>query len=234
MEEILRTEDVKRSFPVAGGDFWALKGISITVPKNSLTILKGRSGSGKTTLLNIIGALDAPTSGTVVFDGKDISNASDKEREVLRRSEIGFIFQSVALIPVMSAYENVEYALRLAGYKGNYHDRVMECLKMVGLSKRASHMPQELSGGEQQRVAIARAIAHKPKIIFADEPTGELDSATSLQVIGIFKELIAKEGITFVMTTHDPKLMGYGDVVYEILDGEVISTINNIEGADHE
>lgn len=234
MEEILRTENVKRSFPVAGGDFWALKGISITVPKNSLTILKGRSGSGKTTLLNIIGALDAPTSGTVVFDGKDISNASDKEREVLRRSEIGFIFQSVALIPVMSAYENVEYALRLAGYKGNYHDRVMECLKMVGLSKRASHMPQELSGGEQQRVAIARAIAHKPKIIFADEPTGELDSATSLQVIGIFKELIAKEGITFVMTTHDPKLMGYGDVVYEILDGEVISTMNNIEGADHE
>lgn len=234
MEEILRTENVKRSFPVAGGDFWALKGISITVPKNSLTILKGRSGSGKTTLLNIIGALDAPTSGTVVFDGKDISDASDKDRELLRRSEIGFIFQSVALIPVMSAYENVEYALRLAGYKGNYRDRVMECLKMVGLSKRASHMPQELSGGEQQRVAIARAIAHKPKIIFADEPTGELDSATSLQVIGIFKELIAKEGITFVMTTHDPKLMGYGDVVYEILDGEVISTMNNIEGADHE
>ncbi|MBO4696866.1 MAG: ABC transporter ATP-binding protein [Lachnospiraceae bacterium] len=234
MEELLRTEDVKRSFPVAGGDFWALRGISITVPKNSLTILKGRSGSGKTTLLNIIGALDAPTSGTVVFDGQDISKASDKDREILRRREIGFIFQSVALIPVMSAYENVEYALRLAGYKGDYKERVMECLKMVGLSKRASHMPQELSGGEQQRVAIARAIAHKPKIIFADEPTGELDSATSLQVIGIFKELIAKEGITFVMTTHDPKLMGYGDVVYEILDGEVISTMINSEVAEHE
>ena len=234
MEELLRTEDVKRSFPVAGGEFWALRGISITVPKNSLTILKGRSGSGKTTLLNIIGALDAPTSGTVVFDGQDISKASDKDREILRRREIGFIFQSVALIPVMSAYENVEYALRLAGYKGDYKERVMECLKMVGLSKRASHMPQELSGGEQQRVAIARAIAHKPKIIFADEPTGELDSATSLQVIGIFKELIAKEGITFVMTTHDPKLMGYGDVVYEILDGEVISTVINSEVAEHE
>ena len=143
--------------------------------------------------------------------------------------EIGFIFQSVALIPVMSAYENVEYALRLAGYKGDYKERVMECLKLVGLSKRASHMPQELSGGEQQRVAIARAIAHKPKIIFADEPTGELDSATSLSVIGIFKDLIKKEGITFVMTTHDPKLMGYGDMVYEILDGEVISTTDNTE-----
>jgi ABC-type antimicrobial peptide transport system, ATPase component len=224
MKEILRTEDVKRSFPVAGGDFLALKGISVVVPENTLTILKGRSGSGKTTLLNIIGALDAPTSGTVVFDGKDISKAGDKEREVIRRHEIGYIFQSVALIPVMNAYENVEYALRLANFKGNYRERVMECLKLVGLSKRATHMPQELSGGEQQRVAIARAIAHKPKIIFADEPTGELDSATSLQVIAIFKELIEKEGITFVMTTHDPKLMGYGDVVYEIQDGEIINT----------
>ena len=224
MKEILRTEDVKRSFPVAGGDFLALKGISVVVPENTLTILKGRSGSGKTTLLNIIGALDAPTSGTVVFEGKDISKAGDKEREVIRRHEIGYIFQSVALIPVMNAYENVEYALRLANFKGNYRERVMECLKLVGLSKRATHMPQELSGGEQQRVAIARAIAHKPKIIFADEPTGELDSATSLQVIAIFKELIEKEGITFVMTTHDPKLMGYGDVVYEIQDGEIINT----------
>ena len=196
----------------------------MVVPENTLTILKGRSGSGKTTLLNIIGALDAPTSGTVVFDGKDISKAGDKEREVIRRHEIGYIFQSVALIPVMNAYENVEYALRLANFKGNYRERVMECLKLVGLSKRATHMPQELSGGEQQRVAIARAIAHKPKIIFADEPTGELDSATSLQVIAIFKELIEKEGITFVMTTHDPKLMGYGDVVYEIQDGEIINT----------
>ncbi len=224
MKEILRTEAVTRSFPVAGGDFLALKGISVTVPEDTLTILKGRSGSGKTTLLNIIGALDAPTSGTVTFDGTDISQASDKERELLRRRKIGYIFQSVALIPVMTAYENVEYALRLADFKGDYKERVMECLKLVGLSKRASHMPQELSGGEQQRVAIARAIAHKPKIIFADEPTGELDSATSLQVIAIFKELIEKEGITFVMTTHDTKLMGYGDVVYEIQDGEIINT----------
>ncbi|MBR5712615.1 MAG: ABC transporter ATP-binding protein [Lachnospiraceae bacterium] len=224
MNEILRTEQVTRSFPVAGGDFLALKGISVVVPEDTLTILKGRSGSGKTTLLNIIGALDAPTSGSVVFDGVEISGASDKERELLRRHKIGYIFQSVALIPVMNAYENVEYALRLADYKGDYRERVMECLKLVGLSKRATHMPQELSGGEQQRVAIARAIAHKPKIIFADEPTGELDSATSLQVIAIFKELIEKEGITFVMTTHDTKLMGYGDVVYEIQDGEIINT----------
>lgn len=232
MSEILKTENVKRSFPVAGGTFWALKGIDITVPESSLTILKGRSGSGKTTLLNIMGALDPPTSGKVVFDGEDISKAGDGGREKIRRKKIGYIFQSVALIPVMSAYENVEYALRLANYKGNYKERVMECLKMVGLSKRASHMPQELSGGEQQRVAIARAIAHKPKIIFADEPTGALDSATSLQVIAIFKELIQKEGITIVMTTHDPKLMDYGDVVYEIGDGEILSRKSLEEGGE--
>lgn len=232
MSEILRTIGVKRSFPVAGGLFWALKGIDITVPEASLTILKGRSGSGKTTLLNIIGALDAPTEGQVFFDGTDISGAGESEREKLRRKKIGYIFQSVALIPVMSAYENVEYALRLAKYKGDYRERVMECLRLVGLSKRATHMPEELSGGEQQRVAIARAIAHNPKIIYADEPTGALDSATSLQVIAIFRELVEKEGITIVMTTHDPKLMEYGDVVYEIGDGEIVSEKQMQEGGD--
>ena len=226
------TESVTRSFPVAGGSFQALKGISIRIPEQSLTILKGRSGSGKTTLLNIIGALDYPTSGSVFLSGADITKMSEKEREKLRRTEVGYIFQSVALIPVMSAYENVEYALRLAAYKGDYKERVLEVLKMVGLSKRVSHMPEEMSGGEQQRVAIARAIAHKPKIIFADEPTGELDSATSLQVIGIFKELIKKEGITIVMTTHDPKMMEYGDAVFEIQDGEIISSVTEENGKE--
>ena len=214
-----------KSFPLEiGGVQQVLFDVTFDISAGEFVAIMGPSGSGKSTWMNIIGALDAPTSGTVIFDGHDISKATDKEREVLRRHEIGYIFQSVALIPVMNAYENVEYALRLADYKGDYRERVMECLKLVGLSKRATHMPQELSGGEQQRVAIARAIAHKPKIIFADEPTGELDSATSLQVIAIFKELIEKEGITFVMTTHDTKLMGYGDVVYEIQDGEIINT----------
>jgi putative ABC transport system ATP-binding protein len=130
----------------------------------------------------------------------------------------------------MSAYQNVEYALRLSDYKGDRDERVKECLEMVNLSKRATHMPEELSGGEQQRVAIARAIAHKPKVIFADEPTGELDSYTSLKVINLFKTLIAKEGLTIVMTTHDPRMMEYGDCVYEILDGEIINYKNNLEG----
>lgn len=230
MSEIIKTTGVKRCFNVAGNDFYALDGIDVNIPKGSLTIFKGRSGSGKTTLLNIIGCLDKPTEGNVVFDGRDITDCTDKELEKIRREELGFVFQSVALIPVMSAYQNIEFSLRLSEYKEDWAERVKECLKMVNLTKRASHMPEELSGGEQQRVAIARAIAHKPKVIFADEPTGELDSITSLKVITLFKELIAKEGITIVMTTHDPKMMEYGDVVYEILDGKIVSYTNNLTG----
>lgn len=230
MSEIIRTEALKRCFKVADNDFYALDGVNVSIPKGALTILKGRSGSGKTTLLNIIGCLDKPSEGKVYFDGNDITDSSDKELEIIRRKEIGYIFQSVALIPVMSAYQNVEYALRLSDYDGDKNERVNECLAMVNLTKRSSHMPEELSGGEQQRVAIARAIAHKPKVIFADEPTGELDSLTSQKVITLFKELVAKEGITIVMTTHDPRLMEYGDVVYEILDGKIVSYKNNMEG----
>ena len=213
---------VKRSFPVSGGEFWALKGVDAEIPRGKLTILKGRSGSGKTTLLNILGALDKPTEGEVWFDGKNIVTLSERRRALLRRSDVGFVFQSVALIPMMSALENVEYALRMARVRGNITQRAEECLKMVGLGMRMKHMPQELSGGEQQRVAIARAIAHKPKIIFADEPTGELDTNTGLQVVKIFKDLTEKEGVTIVMTTHDTGLMEIGDAVYELEDGEQI------------
>lgn len=232
MSDIIKTEGIKRCFKVAGSDFYALSGIDISIPEGALTILKGRSGSGKTTLLNIIGCLDKATEGRVIFDGRDISGYSDKQLEKIRREELGFIFQSVALIPVMSAYQNIEYSLRLSGYREDWEKRVNECLTMVNLSKRSSHMPEELSGGEQQRVAIARAIAHKPKVIFADEPTGELDSVTSLKVITLFKELVAKENITIVMTTHDPKMMEYGDVVYEILDGKIVSYTNNLTGGE--
>ena len=222
MEYMIKTEGVSRCFKTSGGDFWALKGIDIDVPKGKLTILKGRSGSGKTTLLNILGALDKPTRGKVFFDGENIARMDEGSRTKLRRMEIGFVFQSVALLPMMTAFENVEYALRLTNYEGDRTARAMECLKLVGLSQRMNHMPQELSGGEQQRVAIARALAHKPKVIFADEPTGALDTMTGLQVVKIFKELTEKEGVTVVMTTHDTGLMEIGDVVYELEDGEVV------------
>ena len=223
MDKIIVGENIKRGFPIAGGDtFWALKGLDLEINKGQLTILRGRSGSGKTTLMNILSALDAPTEGKVFFMGQDITDLSEKKKGQLRRKEMGFVFQSVALVPMMNAYENVEFGLRMAGYKGDRKERVQECLKMVGLGNRMDHMPQELSGGEQQRVAIARAIAHKPKIIFADEPTAALDTNTGLQVMKIFKELVATEGVTIVMTTHDTELMEIGDVIFHLEDGEFV------------
>ncbi len=219
---MIETKNVCREFPIAGGEpFQALKNISVKIPKGKLTILRGKSGSGKTTLINIIGALDTPTFGEVFLDGKNIVGVSDKEREQLRRQKIGFVFQSVSLIPMMTVYENVEFALRLSNYKGDRKKRVEECLHLVGLGKRMQHMPQELSGGEQQRVAIARAIAHKPQVVFADEPTAELDTATSLAVIKLFKDLVQGQGVTIVMTTHDMALMNAGDMVYTLEDGSV-------------
>ena len=162
MADIIRTEELGRCFRTTGGEFWALKNISIQVPEGRLTILKGRSGSGKTTLMNILGALDKPTSGKVFFAEQDITRLDERRSARLRRTQIGFVFQSVALIPMMTALENVEYALRMARAKGDRRERAMECLRLVGLSQRFDHLPQEMSGGEQQRVAIARAIAHRP------------------------------------------------------------------------
>lgn len=222
MGNIIETEHIKQSFPVAGGkEVVVLKDINIQVPTGKLTVLRGRSGSGKTTLMNLLSALDYPKEGIVRFEGQEIQNMPEREREKMRKTQIGFVFQSVALIPMMTAHENVEFVLRLAGYEGDRKKRAEECLKLVGLGGRMHHMPQELSGGEQQRVAIARAIAHKPKIIFADEPTAELDSATGLQIMKIFKELIAGQGVTIVMTTHDTGLMEIADCIYHIEDGEI-------------
>lgn len=222
MGNIIETEHIKQSFPVAGGnEVVVLKDINIQVPAGKLTVLRGRSGSGKTTLMNLLSALDYPKEGVVRLEGQEIQNMPEHEREKMRKTQIGFVFQSVALIPMMTAHENVEFVLRLADYEGDRKKRAEECLKLVGLGGRMHHMPQELSGGEQQRVAIARAIAHKPKIIFADEPTAELDSATGLQIMKIFKELIAGQGVTIVMTTHDTGLMEIADCIYHIEDGEI-------------
>lgn len=222
MENIIVAKNVQRVFHTQSGDFQALKDINVEIPEGKLTILRGRSGSGKTTLMNILGALDKPTGGEVLLEGNDIVKLDENERAKLRRNDIGFVFQSVALIPMMTALENVEFALRMTKYKGDRTERAMECLKLVGLSQRADHLPQELSGGEQQRVAIARAIAHRPKVLFTDEPTGALDTLTGLTVVKIFKELTSKEGVTIVMTTHDVGLMELGDKVYELEGGELI------------
>ena len=222
MENIIVAKNVDRIFHTPSGDFQALKDINVEIPSGKLTILRGRSGSGKTTLMNIMGALDKPTGGSVLLEGKDIVQLDENARAKLRRNEIGFVFQSVALIPMMTALENVEFALRMTKYKGDLSARAMECLKLVGLSQRAYHLPQELSGGVQQRVANARAIAHRPKILFTDAPTGARDTVTGLTVVKIFKELTSQEGVTIVMTTHDVGLMELGDKVYELEGGELI------------
>lgn len=225
MEEMMiQVKGVERAYPIPGGEtFYALRGIDMDIPKGKLTIFRGASGSGKTTLMNLLGALDKPTAGEIWLGDHEIAKLDEDSCGKIRRKSMGFIFQSVALIPIMTAYENVEYALRLSRYEGEFEERVTQCLKMVGLGGRMNHMPQEMSGGEQQRVAIARAIAHRPEIIFADEPTAELDTNTGLQVVKIFKDLVEQEGVTVVMTTHDVGLMEVGDRVFELEDGEIIN-----------
>lgn len=225
MEEmIIRAKGIERAYPVPDGEtFYALKNINMEIPKGKLTIFRGKSGSGKTTLMNLLGALDQPTAGEIMLNNQVITELDEEACGKIRRKKIGFVFQSVALIPIMTAYENVEYSLRLSGYEGDFGERVSNCLKMVGLASRMHHMPQEMSGGEQQRTAIARAIAHKPQILFADEPTAELDTNTGLQVVKIFKNLVEQEGVTVIMTTHDAGLMEVGDKVFELEDGEIIN-----------
>ncbi len=220
---IIRTEGVSRCFPSGREMVYALKNVSISIQAGMLTVLRGRSGSGKTTLINLLGALDKPSSGKIYFNGNEITSMSESRRDLVRRKEIGFVFQSIALISMMSAYENVEFALRVAGYDPRERKkRAEECLTFVGLQKRMHHRPHELSGGEQQRVAIARAIAHRPRVVFADEPTAELDTHTGLQVVKLFKDLVEKEGLTVVMTTHDPSMVEIADRVFTLEDGEIV------------
>lgn len=224
MEPIIKTEQLHRRFLSGRETIHALKNINIHVQPGTLTILRGRSGSGKTTLMNLLGALDQPNEGKIYFDGNEITGLAEKKRDQLRRKSVGFVFQSVALIFQMSAYENVEFGLRVTGYSAKDRERrAKECLELVGLGKRIHHRPHELSGGEQQRVAIARAIAHKPKVIFADEPTAELDTHMGLYIVKLFRDLVEKEGLTVVMTTHDPNMMEIADHVYTLEDGEIIN-----------
>jgi putative ABC transport system ATP-binding protein len=222
-ELILWTEDLNKEFQSGRETVYALNKVNIRVVSGKFTILRGRSGSGKTTLINLLGGLDTPTAGRVFFKGMQISNMPALKRDEIRRKDFGFIFQSIAIISIMSAYENVEFGLRVAGYNPAYRKkRAEECLKLVGLGKRMYHRSHELSGGEQQRVAIARAIAHRPGVVFADEPTAELDTHTGLQVVKLFKTLVEKEGLTIVMSTHDPSMVEVADCVYTLEDGEII------------
>lgn len=224
MEAIIRTDKLFRSFKSGSEIVHAVNEVSIEVEKGTLTILRGPSGSGKTTLINLLGAMDYPNSGEIFLEDRDITKLNDSERDEIRRNKIGFVFQTGALISNMTAYENVDFGLRIAGF--NYKEikaRAEECLSLVGLAKRMHHFPYELSGGEMQRVAIARAISHKPGVIFADEPTSALDTNMGLQVVKTFRNLVENEGITIVMTTHDPNMIEIADRVYTLRDGEIVN-----------
>ena len=221
MGSIIEIKNVTRDFQTPGGKVSVLKGINATIAADTMCILRGKSGSGKTTLLNIIGALDDPSSGQILIDGKSSHSMNAIARENMRRRQMGFVFQSVSLIPSMNAIQNVEFAMRMAGIKEDMDKRAAEVLSIVGLSNRMTHMPQEMSGGEQQRVAIARAIAHHPRIILADEPTAELDSGMATEVTRLFKQISEEEHVTIIMTTHDVGLMGAGDQLIELKNGRI-------------
>ncbi|WP_314584412.1 ABC transporter ATP-binding protein [Paenibacillus terrigena] len=222
-EPILVVNQVERFFPVGNQQLHVLKGIQMEVQPGQLVMLRGRSGSGKTTLLNILGGLDQPSSGEVFFRGNPFHKWDDDKRTLARRMDIGFIFQAFALMPLLSAWENVELSLRMANVpKNEWKSRVEHCLDLVGLSSRMHHRPFELSGGEQQRVAIAKAIAHRPRLLLADEPTAELDSQMGAQIMAVFKNIIRTEQVSICMTTHDPTILEVADHVYEMVDGKFI------------
>jgi ABC-type lipoprotein export system ATPase subunit len=220
---IIRVENVSRIYHVGSTEVAAVRELSLEVPSGVFASLKGRSGSGKTTLLNLIGGLDKPTHGEIFLYGNPISKMSGDELTELRRHKIGFVFQSFAIMPNFSAIENVELMLRIAGIQRGRGERAMRCLEIVGLRAWANHRPWELSGGQQQRVAIARALATHPSLILADEPTGELDSATGRQILALFRYIVEKEGITIIMATHDPVIEEYAHIIYELNDGTVRS-----------
>ena len=221
---LIRVEGVTRTYRIDGREVPALRGIDLTVTQGELVALRGRSGSGKTTLLNCISGLDRPTSGKVWIEGREITQLSESESVQLRRKRIGFVFQSFALLPTYSAAENIDLMLRLAGVKARHERRrrVEYVLTLVGLKKWAAHRPYELSGGQQQRVAIARALVTQPALILADEPTGELDSATGQQIMELLREIVDREQTTVLIATHNLAVDLFADRVCLLEDGQIV------------
>ncbi len=224
-EPILRAIDVVRDYPSGDSVVHALRGVSLTAEAGRLVAVRGRSGSGKTTLLNVLGGLDHPTSGQVFIDGHEVSAMSEDQLVDVRRRSVAFIFQAFGLVPILSAAENVEVPLRLVRAPTRERDaRVRDLLSMVGLGDRMKHRPHELSGGEQQRVAIARALANRPRILLADEPTGQLDSETGHVIMLLLRDVVRTEGVTAVVATHDPIMLDVADRVVELRDGELLES----------
>ena len=225
-DALIRTIDLSKDYMLGADIVKALSDINFQVYPGQFVAIVGRSGSGKTTLLNIMAGLDKPTSGSVVLRGKDIGKMGEKDLTQIRRHTIGFIFQSFGLLPLLSAFENVELPLRIAGVgAGERQSRTREMLEMVGLWERANHRPYELSGGEQQRVSIARAIVNRPPLVLADEPTGELDSNNARSIFGLFKDMVKEKGISVVSATHDSTLLSLADEVKEIRNGQLEDSV---------
>ena len=224
-QPIAAIEALEREYEVGNGVVHALQGVSLRIDRGRLTVIHGRSGSGKTTLLNVIGGLDRPTRGQVWVDGAEVSAMGEEELVRMRREKIGFVFQAFGLVPILSAAENVEVPLRLQNTAPDVRsERVAELLELVGLAGRSRHRPYELSGGEQQRVAIVRALANRPKLLIADEPTGQLDSANARTIMEVVRGLVRTEGVSAIVATHDPLLLDIADRVVELRDGRVVSS----------
>jgi len=232
--EVAKIENVTRNFKTGRVEAQALRGVSLSIESGEFTALVGPSGSGKTTLLQLIGCLDQPTSGVVYVNGKDVSKLNRNQRADMRRGTIGFIFQFFALIPTLTAFENVEMPLLLNGHSASERrERIMQLLEAVDLSDRAHHRPDQLSGGEQQRVAIARALATKPALILADEPTANLDTPNGKQVMEIMTRLNQETSVTFIFATHDPRVIEYARRVITLRDGLIVeNNVNEISAEE--
>ena len=230
---VLRAEGLVRVFPSAAGDVHAVDGIDIELRAGELLAVRGASGAGKTTLLNLLGALDRPTSGRVWIGDVDTTDLPEDDLAALRRDALGFVFQSFGLIPVLSARENVELPLRIARTDPAERDeRVADALAMVGLAAHAQQRPAELSGGQQQRVGIARAIVARPRVLIADEPTGQLDSRTAATIMDLLGELAHRQGLAAIVSTHDPLLVARADRVIEVHDGRIVRDGDGGGGGD--
>ena len=220
---MIETHRLVREFAIGSSVVHAVDGVDLRVERGELLAVRGRSGSGKTTLLSLIGGLDRQTSGDVIVDGQSLADLDQAALVELRRRRVGFIFQAFGLLSILSAAENVEVPLRLVGADPREReDRVAVLLELVGLGDRARHRPHELSGGEQQRVAIARSLANRPNVLLADEPTGQLDSATGRSIMGLLRSIVRSEGLTAVVATHDPMLIDLADRVVELRDGRIV------------
>lgn len=220
---LLEVKDLTKTYVMDGGvSVKALRGINVQFYKGQFTSIMGTSGSGKSTLMNILGCLDRPTSGQYFIEGEDVSTFSKDKQALIRNKKIGFVFQGFNLLAKTSALENVELPMIYAGVPAEERrERAMKALSSVGLAGRENHHPNQLSGGQQQRVAIARAIANRPSVILADEPTGNLDSYSSIEIMGIFQEL-NRNGISIVLITHEPDIAQYTQRTIKIVDGKIV------------